>query len=458
MSRTGDLQGGIESSSEGSGDGQPLRDLIKSRIASIGHLLTGSFGVALLMFASISLAARALGPAEFGAMVLILAVGRVSERLVRFESWQPLIRYVAQEEIGGDAESLSRLYAFGLLLDICSALLAAVLAIAAAFVLGELIGLESDQVGLVTIYALAIAMNIRGMPSAALRMAGQFRTLAYIQGVSGALRLVGTVILLLRGDGLTSFVVLWTGAQIFDALLFNLAGFRSLRQSGVPNPLTASWRGLREQYPGFLKFAFSTNVSSMLRTLTHEVDTLLVGALVGPSGAGLYYLARRIAKVAQQAGALIQTVVYPDMARIWAGSAWRNMRKIAGSVQLVLAAMALASILAVFLAGKPILLFAFGSEFEALFPLLLAQLVAVGLILHAAPARSALLAMNRPTLVLWVAAASTALFLAVALFAIPRIGPMGATVAHIAFGLLTAICLDIAMWRTFGARAAGRTS
>ncbi|MBY6128398.1 lipopolysaccharide biosynthesis protein [Qipengyuania aquimaris] len=454
MSRTQDLRGAVDGASGTNAGAHSLGELVRSRIASIAHLLTGNFGVAILMFASISLAARALGAAEFGALALILAVGRVSERLVRFESWQPLIRYVAQEENSGDAQSLSRLYAFGLLLDICSALLAAVLAISAGLFLGQFFGLEADQLHLVAIYACAIALNIRGMPSAALRMAGRFRTLAYIQGVSGLLRLLGTLVLLARGDGLASFVLLWTAAQIFDAMLFNLAGFRALRDQGVPNPLRASWRGLRQRYPGFLKFAFSTNLSSMLRTLTHEVDTLLVGALVGPTGAGLYYLARRIAKVAQQAGDLVQTVVYPDMARVWTGVAWHNMSKIVTSVQRVLAALALAAIFIVFLVGEPLLVFALGKDFADLFPLLLAQLVAVGLILHAAPSRSALLAMNRPGLVLVVAAAATALFFAVALLAIPQLGPLGANFAHIAFGLFTAVCLDIAMWRGIGARGA----
>ena len=60
-----------------------------------------------------------------------------------------------------------------------------------------------------------------------------------------------------------------------------------------------------------------------------------------------------------------------------------------------------------------------------------------------APSRSALLAMNRPTYVLATATISTAVFLVVALHAIPIYGAIGASYAHIAFGALTAVLLDL---------------
>ncbi|MFL0357245.1 lipopolysaccharide biosynthesis protein [Erythrobacter sp. GH1-10] len=427
--------------------GEGGKKLLRQRFESLLHLLGGNVGVAIIMFGSISLAARALGPKDFGAFVLILAIGRVSERLLRFESWQPLVRFVAAEEITGDGSKIARLYAYGLLLDIGAAAAAALVAIAAGFLIGPLIGLESDQSGLVAIYAVAIACNIRGMSSAALRMAGKFKTLAYIQAISGLARLGIAFVLLVNGFGLLGFVVLWAAMQIFDAAIFNVMGWRSLKEQSVPSLFSVSWRGLPESFPGFLKFAFSTNLSSTLRTLTHEADTLLVGFFVGPAGAGLYFLARRIAKVAQQVGDLVQMIAYPDLARLWARADLRDFSRIVKWVQVLLGGFAVAAIVGIWLLGKPILGFAFGPEFVAAFPLLIAQLVAVMLILHAAPSRSALLAMDRPTFVLAVAALSTAIFFITAFVMIPHFGAIGANFAHIAFGLVTAGLLDATLWR-----------
>jgi hypothetical protein len=58
--------------------------------------------------------------------------------------------------------------------------------------------------------------------------------------------------------------------------------------------------------------------------------------------------------------------------------------------------------------------------------------------------------MNRPTYVLAVAAAATVIFFATALAALPSLGAVGVNLAHIAFGLFTAVSLDVAMWRGLG--------
>lgn len=421
--------------------------MLQSRIGSILHLISGNLGNALIMLVGLSIAARALGDVNFGIMAIVLTIGRVCERLVRFESWQPLVRYAAQEEVDNDTTRLSRLYLYGLLLDIGSALLAACLTISAGFVLAGLLQLGQGGTTLVAIYACAIAVNIRGMPSAALRLAGKFKTIAYFQVVAHSLRLIMAIVCYLNGAGLLAFVVVWTVAQIVDSLLFCFLGFRTLRRAGTPNPWRADWRNLRTDFPGFLGFAFATNLSSSMRTLTQEADTLLVGIFAGNAAAGFYHLAKRMAKIAQQVGETVQTVIYPDLARMWSNSTRKAFGRLVGTIQAMLAAIAISAVAVTWLAGEKVIELVFGQEFAGSYPLLLTQLIAVLLILHAAPTRSALLAMNRPGYVLKVASASTILFFAVAIYALPRFGAMGANLAHIAFGALTAVLLDFAFWR-----------
>ena len=423
---------------------------LRSRIESVLHLMTGNVGNAVVMIGSIALATRALGPAEFGVLAIVLAVGRVCERIVRFESWQPLVRYAATEEGAADPERLSRLYLFGFILDIAGAAVAGGLSLLVATVLTALFDFPEGLVGLVGIYAFAIVLNLRGMSSAVLRMAGMFRTMAYIVFVAGFLRLFLALIFYLEGSGLQTFVIIWTVSQIVDALLFNLIAFRELARQGTPSPLRARPGNLRKDFPGFLGFAFTTNASSALRTVTHEADTLMVGALTDSSAAGFYHLAKRMAKVAMQCGEMIQMVIYPDLARMWVGQVKERFRKTIVGVQGLLAAI-LGLILAVTIFfGEPLIALAFGADFTPAYAILIAHLVAVFLILHSAPARSALLAMNHPGYVLGAATISTVLFLAIAAYAIPAYGAIGASFAHIGFGLLTAVLLDLAMWRQLG--------
>jgi O-antigen/teichoic acid export membrane protein len=417
------------------------------RLASIGHLLTGSFANAVLMLIGTTIAARSLGPASYGVFALVLTIGRFAERVLRFESWQPLIKYIADEEVSGSPQRQAQLFLYGLLLDVVCALLAAGLAVAAGYLLLPVLELQSEQLVLIAIYALAIAVNIRGMPTASLRLAGQFRTLAYVQMLTSLLRIGLAAVALARGATLLDFILIWTIAQAIDSLLFLWLGFRALRQLGVPSPLRAGVRGMGSNFPGFIRFAWMTNVSSSVRTLTQEADTVLVGALAGNAAAGFYHLAKRIAKVAQQVGAQVQAVLYPDMARLWARFEIGSFRRLTSRIQMSLAAIGLTMLVTCWLAGAFAIEIVFGREFSGAYPLLVAQFIAVVLIMHSAPSRSALLAMDKPRLVLAIDVLSTLVFFIVAWLAIPGNGALGANFGHIAFAGLTAVAMDIAWWR-----------
>jgi O-antigen/teichoic acid export membrane protein len=422
----------------------------KGWLKNILHLVSGSSGNAILMLISTTIAARTLGPAAYGVLALVLTVGRLSERLLRFESWQPLIRFAASDDIAGDKKKMSELYLYGLFLDIGTALLAAVLTMIVGYALMTVIGLKPEHMPLLAIYAVAIAMNIRGVPTAALRFDGQFRTLAYVQMLSSVLRLALAGAGLFLGFSLLEFVIIWTVCQALDSLLFLWLGLRVIRKQGIPSPFRANPFGLKQKFPGFMSFAWSTNISGTLRTMTQEADTLLVSAFAGTAWAGFYHIAKRIAKVAQQVGSMMQAVVYPDMARMWAQKDFTAFKSTVKRVQLVLGAVGVAFLAVFWLLGDWMMKVVFGPEFAQAYPLLVAQLLAVVLIMHAAPSRSALLAMNRPGFVLWVAIASTILFFVTAWITMPFYGALGANFAHIAFAALTAIAMDIAMWRQIG--------
>ncbi|WP_373476762.1 lipopolysaccharide biosynthesis protein [Sphingorhabdus sp.] len=422
----------------------------KGWLKNILHLVSGSSGNAILMLISTTIAARTLGPAAYGVLALVLTVGRLSERLLRFESWQPLIRFAASEDIAGDKKKMSELYLYGLFLDIGTALLAAVLTMIVGYALMTVIGLKPEHMPLLAIYAVAIAMNIRGVPTAALRFDGKFKTLAYVQMTSSVLRLALAGAGLFLGFSLLEFVIVWTVCQALDSLLFLWLGLRVIRKQGIPSPFRANPFGLKQKFPGFMSFAWSTNISGTLRTMTQEADTLLVSAFAGTAWAGFYHIAKRIAKVAQQVGSMMQAVVYPDMARMWAQKDFTAFKSTVKRVQLVLGGVGVAFLVAFWLLGDWMMKVVFGPEFAQAYPLLVAQLLAVVLIMHAAPSRSALLAMNRPGFVLWVAIASTILFFVTAWITMPTYGALGANFSHIAFAALTAIAMDIAMWRQIG--------
>src|ERR1700761_2916698 len=87
---------------------------MRARLAAVGHLLSGNFLNAAIMLVSTAIAARSLGPSVYGIMVMVLSYNRVVERIMRFECWQPVIRFAVQDELKSSPRKMGRLYAYGL--------------------------------------------------------------------------------------------------------------------------------------------------------------------------------------------------------------------------------------------------------------------------------------------------------------------------------------------------------
>ncbi|AKH42833.1 O-antigen/teichoic acid export membrane protein [Altererythrobacter atlanticus] len=423
---------------------------------NIGHLLSGNAISNVMALVSLAIVGRALETELFGIFVLVITYVRLVERFVRFESWQPLIRFASNLE-GGDRAKLPRLYLYGILLDLAAAFTAAFGAVAAAAALGSLFGLDAEYLHLVAIYSVCVLFNLSGWTTAALRMAGRFKQIAYSQPIGQVVRIPLALFCWYYWPTVTGFMIAWAIAQLTTSTIIMALGWKALREEGISSPLKETPRNLPRDFPGFIGFAWSTNLSMTLRTMTQEADVLLVGALAGPSSAGFYHVAKRLAKVAQQVGAHTQAVLYPQMARFWSEGKYKKLRRLTHNVQLILSGLGVLAIIAAALVGQDLVELAMGQDYGQVGPLLVAQLFAVTLIMHAAPSRSILLSMGRPGVVLRSSLVATILFFICALLLIPRYGAMGANLSHIAFAATTALWMDIAWLRLIRQRIGGVT-
>ena len=416
------------------------------RLINIGHMLTGNFANAGIMLIAVAIAARGLGPEVFGSMVLVLALASTTERLIRFETWQPLIKFAADEELVATPLRMARLYSLGLMLDLITASAAALITILAAFLFKHLFGWHSIPPEAAAIYAIAMICNITGAPGAALRLAGQFRTIAYVQIPANVVRALLAGLCLWQGAGLLGYIAVWTIAEVGHRLATLWLGIRALTASGIPNPASVRLTGLLKDFPGFLPFAWSINLSTMLRTLTTDADELVVGAMAGQSAASMYNIAKRIVKFGQEIGNQIQTVIYPELARMWSCRNGALFRATIVKTQIVLCGFALLIIAAAWMFGSWLIRLGPGDPYLPTYPLLEIQVIAVLFTMHAAPGRSALLSIGRYRAILGIAAIGTTAFYAVMIPAVLQYGASGASFAHVILAFTTAALIDLE-WR-----------
>lgn len=431
----------------------------RRRLIGVGHLLSGNGITALLALVGVAITARSLGPADYGVLALIVSYVRVFDRLMRFESWQPLIKYAAEADHlpDGRIERLRALFAFGLWLDVSACVAATFTAVLVAWLLAPLLGIGSAHIGLVIVNCGTLLLNISGMPTAALRLAGRFRTIAYVQVTSSIVRILLCVIGLWSGGGLMFFVIAWTLSQIISSLLFLGFALLVLRKQGITSLHKVPLRGMTRQFPGIMGFAWSSSFSMSIRSSSMELDVLIVGALADTRSAGLYFVAKQIAKMVQQACGQVQAVLYPDVARLWAQRRFLSFRRAIVQVQLVLDIFAVLAIAALYVCGRRLIEIGVGPAFNDAYQLVLVQMVALAFIMHAAPLRSALLAMGEQRAILHIVIWSTLLFQAIAFALVPLVGAVGANVAHLVLGATSAVAMERRARQSFKTAISGNS-
>jgi O-antigen/teichoic acid export membrane protein len=429
--------------------GQRLRRIwaddasLRTRLTNIGHLMSGNAAGTVMGLLAMLVTARALGPTEYGVLALTYAYVRTVGKVVGVQSWQPLIKYGAELRTE-HVDDYRALLKYGFVVDILAALASFCVAVGFAIFLGPLFGLSQEAIRYVLIFSVVLLCDLAGVPTAVMRLAGRFRMVAYGAAANGVLRTVLCALGLIMGADLLYFIAIWAMTQILGSLLLLFFTFRELHRQGIKGIARTSLRGVRARFEGLVGFTLAGKAEMTVRSSANEFDTLIVGAFGDPASAGLYHIAKRLARVVLQMGVQVQAVLYPDVARLWAVRAVGEFRRTVGQMEVLLAMFGVACLVATIIAIGPFLTLTVGPEFAGAASLAIVQMFAVVLQLSGSAVRTAMLAMGRQPTVLKIVLISTIAFHITAFTLIPQYGPVGANIAHVVMALIWVAGVTIA--------------
>ncbi len=411
-------------------------DVIRRALGNIGYLASGSAVAAGLQFVTLILTARALGPAALGVLALIEAHVRLVDGLVRLEPWQAVIKYGADDLEHGETGRFRALIKFGVLVDLAAAALAALVAASAAPLVGYLSGWNAETIQLAGLYSLVMLARVSSTATGVLRLFDRFRLIAFQQALTSALRLALVGLAFLTGAGLDVFLMIAATVTVFSHGVILAAGWLELRAQGHADMVKARLGGVTRDHAGIWSFIWTLNASSLIRRSTREVDTLIVGGVLGPTAAGLFHVAKRLGDAILVLATPIQQVIYPDLARLWARGAIEPFRRTVVRVNW-LTGMGLTLLIPVVAYQiDRIIVLTVGRQFLAGALLVVIQLVAAVTSLYGIANRAALQSMGRHTGLLRVVMLATGAFFLFFLATISTLGALSASLAHLVFNLV----------------------
>lgn len=398
-------------------------------LGNFGFLVRGRGIAAVMSLGATTLMARALGPTEFGMVVLIHAYALLMRGLLDFRSVEAVVRYGVPAHDAGDTRTLRRLIKVCRRVDRRASLAATAIALILAPLIGPLMGIDRDHVILLSAYSLVLLTTGNSSAKGILRLFDQFDILGRQMTIGPSIRFFGVVVAWWLDSPLQVFVVILAVAYAAENLYASWRGRQEYRQRVGPPPRgeSVSDASLTE-FSGLRQFLWVTYWQSNMELVPKHLSTVLAGYLLGPAEAGLLRLAQEISSLLSKPAGLIREVVFLDLTRSWhQGSAAFNL--IAYRTALLGGGFGLLFVLAGYFFGADLLAALIGKKFVAAAPVLTLMLLAATFDLTASSLRSAAYAIGHAGKVLRMYAVSAGIYVALFIALTSTSGLIGAGVA-----------------------------
>lgn len=328
--------------------------LLRRSLANAGRLLMGGGAAAILSVASVALAARTLGSADWGVLALVHATALLVAAIFRFNAGPVLIRYGAEPVANGDGAALVRLLLTLILADAAGAVAAVLAAAVVAFVLLPAMAWPDPALALARWYFVTAGLLLSATPRALLRLLGRFDLAAWHRPVLPAVRLVGTAAVAAAGGGLMPVAAVWLASHAIESLFAWYWALGALRRKGL---LVRPRRPLRlfAQPAGLWRALFTLNLGGTLGLLSSRALVVVLGSLLGPVAAGYFQLASQSAAALERLAEMLRRALEPELAALRQTADNERLERLLRRSTGILLLTGLPVVIVLWLAAAPVL-------------------------------------------------------------------------------------------------------
>ena len=327
-----------------------------------GALLSGKAVGGVLSLAYLAIAARALGPTDMGFLVIASAYALTVAGLVRFQSWQAIIRFgTPMLEADGDDE-LRSLIRFTLRLDLASAVAGVAVALTFVGVAAKAFDWPAEAMPLIYLYCFAVPFLIAATPTGVLRLFDCFHLLGWQMLASPVIRFVGAIAAWATGGGLAVFILIWMFSGIFDGVVLWFLGWRELKRRRLAPRVFGGSPGASAPR-AWLDYMIKSNLSSIFDMARNGLPTLIVGGVLGSAASGYLQLATNLTNLIAHPANMLSHATLPELTKLAVAESRERMLAVAYRTMRIgiLAAAPLAFLFVLF--REPLVTAVGGSEF-----------------------------------------------------------------------------------------------
>jgi len=305
-------------------------------------VLTVANGVgAVLSFVQGILIARWLGPELYGVAALVMSVPSLVYTFFDARSAEASVKFLSEFDARGEREQALAMCKVGYAVDFAIAGLALLVILLLSPWAAKMVVKHPEMTGLIVLYGSAfLPRALIGTSYAVLATLGHFLTIALIDTLTSVLRFGLVIVLVVLGWKVSG--VVWGNAIAMAAtgLLYAIVAYSLVKRRWGRSWLFADWSYLKGWRREILAFLAYNDLNALLGMIPKQLDVVILGYFRNPTEVGYYKLAKSLAGVVGYIIGPLQSVVYPEFARLEgigdANASWQKVRKLALQVGLPL--------------------------------------------------------------------------------------------------------------------------
>ena len=343
--------------------------LIRPFVRHVGVLTVANGVGAVLSLVQGVFVARWLGPELYGVATLVMSIPSLVYTFFDARSAEVSVKFLSEFDARGERERALAMCKLGYAVDLAIALLTFFSVLVTARWVASRIVQRSEMEMLILVYAAAFLLRaFVGTSYAIMASLGRFLLIATIEILTTILR-VGIVLgLILAGWQVAGFVWGNVVSIAVTGLLYSVYAYSLAKRQWGGSWLRGNWQWLKEHGREIFGFLAYNDLGALWGMIPKQLDIIILGYFRGPTEVGYYKLAKTISSRVGYLVGPLQSVVYPDLARLWGiGDRlrfWRKVKHLAWKVGAPLGLLILAAIACVPL----ILPVIFGLSFNSAVP------------------------------------------------------------------------------------------
>ena len=258
----------------------------------------------------------AIGDTANGVFVVAQSYMYIVDGLINFQSWQAVIKYGSEYVENKDYSGLGTIIKIGMVVDMLTALVGTIVAIAIIPVVGYYMEWDNEIKLCCFVFSLEIFFHFSGASIGVLRLFNRFNLVAIQKNIVAAIKLIGVLMFWLFDlHDLVQLVIVYVCADIIGHIMLTIMSLNTLKISDnisikemLKTPVKSVWKK-------FWNFAFWTNLTSSVDIPVKQLDVFILSG-ISYEIVSVFKLYKQIGNILVQLSTPISQAIMPQFSEL----------------------------------------------------------------------------------------------------------------------------------------------